>query len=595
MDTPVRVRYAPSPTGMQHIGGVRTALFNYFFARSQGGTFVLRVEDTDQTRFDPRALRDIYDTFEWLGIAADESPAVGGEHGPYVQSARIELYRNLADRLVEAGRAYWDYTSAKRDHDTEASTDGGDTEASGDGEASGDASEAGSDGDASAAGPAGGHGERADAPSASAGYTYEGRQLPAETIAEYQAAGVQPVLRLLVPAEGTSEFEDLVLGRIKRKHKDLPPDPILLKSDGFPTYHLANVIDDHLMGITHVLRAQEWVPSTPLHLLIYEAFGWEPPRFAHLPMVMGKDGSKLSKRHGATSLIEFRRQGYLPEAITNYISMLGWAYDDSREFFTRRELEELFSIEKINKAPAVFDYKKLDWYNGHYIRECDDERLVELLMPYIQEAGWAAAAPSESSSTGPAIGTRQGASSPDAGSAGVAAGPNAIGTREGATAPSDSSSPADRARLAALLPLIKERLKTLADVTDLLRFVYEDVTQWSLDDLIPKKAGATDALQWLDAAAEVLKNQPLPPAGDEAAEEAHTEALRQAAEEQGTKLGNLMMPLRVAVTGSRVSPPLVGSIRELGMDEALRRIAGARAVLEAATTGNADENTRSTT
>jgi len=492
---------------MQHIGGVRTALFNYFFTRSQGGAFVLRVEDTDQTRFDPRALQDIYDTFAWLGIAADESPAAGGSYAPYVQSERLEHYREHADRLVAAGRAYWDYTSAKRDTDAEIA---GDAE------------------------------PKTDAGVASAGYTYEGRDLTPEQVAEYQAAGVQPVLRLLVPAEGKTEFEDMVLGRIKRKHKDLPPDPILLKSDGYPTYHLANVIDDHHMAITHVLRAQEWVPSTPLHLLIYEAFGWEPPRFAHLPMVMGKDGSKLSKRHGATSLIEFRRQGYLPEAITNYISMLGWAYDDSREFFTRSELEELFSIEKINKAPAVFDYKKLDWYNGHYIRECDDERLVDLLLPYIQEAGW----------------------------------------------------DTDRERLAALLPLIKERLKTLADVTELLRFVYADVTEWALEDLIPKKATPADTLRWLDSATEVLKTEPLPAAGDEAAEEAHNEALRQAAEEQETKLGNLMMPLRVAITGSRISPPLVGSIRELGMDEALRRIEGARAVLEAAADEYPETNTQ---
>ena len=324
MKSTVRVRYAPSPTGMQHIGGVRTALFNYFFARSNGGTFVLRVEDTDQTRFDPRALQDIYDTFAWLGVSADESPAAGGAYGPYVQSERLDVYREYAEKLVAAGRAYWDYTSAKREHDDDSS----------------------------------------GADAFAGGYNYEGRDLSDAQIAEYRAAGVKPVLRLLVPAEGKAEYEDLVLGTVKRKHKDLPADPILMKSDGFPTYHLANVIDDHLMGITHVLRAQEWVPSTPMHLLIYQAFGWEPPRFAHLPMVMGKDGSKLSKRHGATSVIEFRRKGYLPEAVTNYITMLGWSYDDSREFFTREELEELFSVEKINKAPAVFDYKKLDWYNG---------------------------------------------------------------------------------------------------------------------------------------------------------------------------------------------------------------------------------------
>lgn len=482
---------------MQHIGGVRTALFNYFFARATGGTFVLRIEDTDRTRFDPRALEDIYDTFSWLGIGADESPAAGGAHGPYVQSERLELYTRYAEELVQAGRAYWDYTSAKRDHDTAADGDSG-------------------------------------------GYNYEGRDLTVAQVEEYRAAGVKPVLRLLVPADGKTEFEDLVLGRIKRKNKDLPPDPILVKSDGYPTYHLANVVDDHLMEITHVLRAQEWVPSTPLHLLIYQAFGWEPPRFAHLPMVMGKDGSKLSKRHGSTSVIEFRRQGYLPEAITNYISMLGWSYDDSREFFTREELEQLFSVEKINKAPAVFDYKKLEWYNGQYIRRCDDRRLVDLLMPYLQESGWA---------------TGDGGSDAAAG---------------------------DRERLTALLPLIKERLKLLSDVTTLLRFVYEDIRQWSPEDLIPKKATAADALRWLDAATAVLREYELPAAGDEAAEEAYNDALRAAAEEQETKLGNLMMPLRVAITGSRVSPPLIGSIRELGLDEALRRIAGARAVLAAA-------------
>lgn len=506
----VRVRYAPSPTGMQHIGGVRTALFNYLFARSRGGIFVLRIEDTDRTRFDPRALQDIYDTFAWLGIGADESPAAGGEAGPYVQSERLEVYRRYADELVQAGRAYWDYTSTPRDAAGAEATD---------------ADEAAAEGNEVAA---------------PAAYNYEGRELSPEQIEDYRSAGVKPVLRLLIPAEGATEFNDMVLGRIKRKHKDLPPDPILLKSDGFPTYHLANVVDDHLMGITHVLRAQEWVPSTPLHLLIYRAFDWEPPQFAHLPMVMGKDGSKLSKRHGATSVVEFRRQGYLPEAITNYLAMLGWSYDDSREFFSREELEELFSVEKINKAPAVFDYRKLDWYNGQYIRQCEDERLVELLLPYLQEAGWAA-----------------GKRAADAG-------------RE------------DRERLQALLPLIRERLKQLSDVTVLLRFVYEGVTNWPLEELIPKKASAAEALRWLDAAAGVLDSRGLPEPGDAAGEDALDEALREAADEQGTKLGNLMMPLRVAVTGSRVSPPLVGSIRELGMEEARRRIAGARAVLQSA-------------
>jgi glutamyl-tRNA synthetase len=476
---------------MQHIGGVRTALFNYFFARSRGGAFILRVEDTDQSRFHPDALQDIYDTFSWLGITPDEGPHAGGEYGPYVQSERLDLYRRYTEELIAAGRAYRDYTSAPRAEKGAAAGEGAE----------------GAEG---------------------APYNYEGRDLSPEQIRAYQEAGVKPVVRLLVPREGGTEFEDLVLGRIKRKNKDLPPDPILVKSDGYPTYHLANVIDDHLMEITHVLRAQEWVPSTPLHLLIYEAFQWEPPQFAHLPMVMGKDGSKLSKRHGSTSVIEFRRQGYLPEAITNYITLLGWSYDDSREFFTREELEELFSVEKINKAPAVFDYRKLDWFNGQYLRGLPEERLLEDLLPYVEAAGWTARPAGE----------------------------------------------IDRARLRALLPLIRERLKLLSDVVPLTRFLYEDVTSWNAEDLIPKKATAGDALRWLDAGWKVVEEQGT------ADEENLDQALRDTADQLETKIGNLLMPLRVAITGSSVSPPLVGSIRELGLEKSRERVAGARSVLE---------------
>ncbi len=481
MANQVRVRYAPSPTGMQHIGGIRTALFNYFFARSSGGQFILRIEDTDQTRFAPDALRDIYETFDWLGLRPDEGPRAGGDRGPYTQSERVDVYRRYADTLVQNGNAYWDYSSGKQE------------------------------------------GDETRRP-----YEYEGRDLTDKQISEYQERGVQPVLRLLVPTDGATEFTDLVLGRIKRKNKDVPPDPILMKSDGFPTYHLANVVDDHLMEISHVLRAQEWVPSTPLHLLLYNAFGWEPPQYAHLPMVMGKDGSKLSKRHGATSVIEFRNGGYLAEAITNYVTMLGWAFDDSREFFTLAELETLFAVERINKAPAVFDYKKLDWYNGQYIRSLEDDDLLARLLPYVQERNWISAEPTV----------------------------------------------AERERLASLLPLIRERLKKLSDVGELLAFTYRTVDAWSVDDLIPKNSVAADALRYLDEAWAVLKKTGLEN------EEKVDDALRDVASRLDTKLGNIMMPLRVAVTGSRISPPLVGSIRVLGLEETERRVAGARSVLQ---------------
>ncbi|MFP4330912.1 MAG: glutamate--tRNA ligase [Spirochaetaceae bacterium] len=477
----VRVRYAPSPTGLQHIGGVRTALFNYFFARSRGGAFILRVEDTDQKRYDPRALEDIFQTFSWLGLSWDEGPEAGGPHEPYFQSQRTELYRSYAEALLESGNAYHCYTSNMQQEE-EASSGEEDKK--------------------------------------KGGYDRSSRDLSEEQRKAYEAEGITPVVRLRVPLEGTTEIEDLVLGRIRKKNKDLPPDPILLKSDGYPTYHLANVVDDHLMGITHVLRAQEWVPSTPIHVLIYRALGWEPPTFCHLPMVMGKDGQKLSKRHGSTSVVDFRKQGYLPEAIINYISLLGWAYDDSREFFTREELEELFDVAKLNKAPAVFDYRKLDWFNGQYIRRRSEADLAQLCLPYMQEAGL-------------------------------------IG---------ENPSAEERSRFEGMMPLIRERLNLLSEAPGLLRFLYEEISRYDLDDLVPKKLDAAEALRYLTLSRQIIEEMQ----GSE--EQALEERFRREAEAMDAKLGNLLMPLRVALTGSRVSPPLFGSIAFLGWEESLRRI-----------------------
>ena len=484
----VRVRYAPSPTGLQHIGGVRTALFNYFFARAEGGSFILRIEDTDQKRYDERALRDIFETFSWLGLTWDEGPEVGGPQEPYFQSQRTELYRKYAQSLLDSGNAYYCYTSDKQQEE-EAGT---------------------------------------EEQKKKGGYDRSSRDLTPEQRAEYAAQGITPVVRLRVPLEGSTEVEDLVLGRIKKKNKDLPPDPILLKSDGFPTYHLANVVDDHLMEITHVMRAQEWVPSTPIHVLIYHALGWEPPTFCHLPMVMGKDGQKLSKRHGSTSLVDFRKEGYLPEAIINYISLLGWAYDDHREFFTREELEKLFDVNKLNKAPAVFDYKKLGWFNGQYIRKRTTEELAELLLPYMQEAGLI----------------------------------------------SDDPSAEERSRFEGMMPLIQERLTLLSEVPQLLRFLYEDVSGYAPEELIPKKLDAEQTLRYLKRSREILEEMQ----GSE--EEALEERFREEAEALEAKLGNLLMPLRVALTGSRVSPPLFGSMAFLGWEESLKRIDRAIALLE---------------
>jgi glutamyl-tRNA synthetase len=324
----------------------------------------------------------------------------------------------------------------------------------------------------------------------------------------------------MVPLEGKTTFHDVLMGDITRRNSDVNPDPILLKSDGFPTYHLANVIDDHLMGITHIMRAQEWIPSGPLHVLLYEAFGWEPPVYCHLPMVMGKDGQKLSKRHGSTAVRDFREKGYLPEALTNYVSMVGWSYDGEREFFTKDELCELFSLEKINKAPGVFDYKKLDWYNGMYIRQKSDEELTDLLLPYLKREGFI-----ENEPTGE-----------------------------------------DMDKVGALVPIVKERLKVLSDVVDMSRFLFTDIEVPEVASLLPKKQDAATTLHVLERVRPLLGE--LEEKGDESIEE----ALVALANELGVKVNGVFMPIRVAVTGSSVSPPLFDSIRVLGLETALIRI-----------------------
>ena len=478
----VRVRYAPSPTGLQHIGGVRTALFNYFFARSSGGSFILRIEDTDRERYNDRSLQDIHDTFSWLGIRWDEGPGVGGDYGPYVQSERSELYREYAQTLIDSGDAYHAYDTAQELLSAREEQEG-----------------------------------------KGSGYDRRFRDMPEDEKEEYRNRGIEPVVRFKVPLDGSTTFHDSVLGEVTWANEDLNPDPVLLKSDGFPTYHLANVVDDHLMEISHIMRAQEWIPSAPLHVLIYQALGWEPPEFCHLPMVMGDDGQKLSKRHGATSLLEFRSAGYLPDAIINYVSRLGWSYDDKREIFSRAELEGLFSLKKINKAPAIFDYKKLEWLNGVYLRELSPDALYDAVLPFMQEAGTVGDPP----------------------------------TDEHAQILRDA------------IPLIQERLKYLKDAPIMLGFLFGEPAAYGPEDLLPKKLTAEETLGILQAVKPILRAVPG------LSDEENEQKFRSMADELGTKLGNLLMPIRIALTGSRVSPPLFGSIRLLGAESAIKRIEAA--------------------
>jgi len=477
----VRVRYAPSPTGLQHIGGVRTALFNYFFAKSMGGKFILRVEDTDRERFSEESLQDLYDTLSWLGIDWDEGPVKGGPYGPYVQSERTDLYRKYADRLVDNGKAYHCFCTTERLNNLR---------------------------------------EVQKKEKKNYGYDRHCRNLSKDEVSKKLSEGVKSVIRLKVPLEGKTSFNDLILGTITRKNKDISPDPVLLKSDGYPTYHLANVIDDHLMKISHILRAQEWIPSGAMHIILYNAFGWDPPVYCHLPMVMGKDGQKLSKRHGSTSVVDFRERGYLPEAIINYVTMVGWAYDDSREFFTKEELEKLFSLEKINKAPGVFDYKKLEWFNGQYIRKKSEAEIIEAVLPYLKKDGII----------------------------------------------SEDVSETEMTIIKNMMGFMTERLHFISDISELSRFLFKDIDAYTLTDLIPKKMDFAGTLNVLKGVRSLLEDF------ETRTDEENEVLFRQKSEEMDVKLGSLLMPLRVAISGSKVSPPIFESLRLLGSKKALERI-----------------------
>jgi len=490
----IRDRYAPSPTGLQHVGGIRTALFNYLFARSRGGAFVLRMEDTDRTRFDESFVQNLYDTFDWLGIRWDEGPDTGGAFAPYVQSERTDLYKKHAQKLLDDGRAYRCFCTPERIEQVRK--------------------------------------EREAARSSETGYDRLCRQIPAGEAAQRARAGDVHTVRLKIPLGETTRFSDHLLGKIEWKNDDVNPDPVLLKSDGFPTYHLANVVDDHLMEITHVLRAQEWLASTPLHVIMYRAFGWEAPEFCHLPMVMGQDGKKLSKRHGATSIDEFRKQGYLPEALINYVALLGASYEDGRDIYGLRELEGLFSQDKLNKAPAIFDYKKLEWFNGQYIRMKGDRELAGLCLPAAIASGLF-------------------------GKAG------------------DEPSAEQRELFEAAMPLVRERLVFLHEAAEKIGYLFAEPPLPAAEEFIPKKSGRDDAARFLRLGAEMIR--PIAQARDDAAAEAF---VKEHAEKNAVKLGDLMMPLRVAITGSRVSPPLFGSVRLLGAERSMMRVERALRLLE---------------
>lgn len=341
----VRTRYAPSPTGFMHVGNLRTALYEYLVAKSQNGTFVLRIEDTDQERYVEGAVDVIYNTLKTAGMQHDEGPDVGGEFGPYVQSERKDMYLPYAEQLIKEGKAYRCFCTKERLEKLQETSEFG-------------------------------------------GYDRHCRDLPQEEIDKLLEQGVPYVIRQKMPLEGKTTFTDAVFGEITVDNSELQ-DQILIKTDGYPTYNFANVIDDHTMGITHVVRGCEYLSSTPKYNLLYDTFGWEIPTYIHLPLIMGKneDGSvsKLSKRHGSTGFEDLVEQGYLPQAIINYIALLGWCPKDNQEIFTMEQLQQSFSIDGISKSPSVFDYDKLLWMNGEYIKAMSEEEFTNYAMPFYKE------------------------------------------------------------------------------------------------------------------------------------------------------------------------------------------------------------------
>lgn len=473
--TPVRTRFAPSPTGFMHIGNLRTALYEFLIARSLGGAFILRIEDTDQERLVEGSVEVIYRTLRQVGLLHDEGPDIGGPFGPYVQSERRHIYRPFAEQLVRDGKAYYCFCSKERLDSLKEQ-----------------------------------EGEHAGF----GGYDRHCRDLPAEETARLLASGTPHVIRQKMPLDGTTTFEDAVFGAITVNNSELE-DQVLLKSDDFPTYNFANVVDDHVMQITHVVRGSEYLSSTPKYNLLYEAFGWEIPTYVHLPLIIGKDGRKLSKRHGSTSFEALVAEGYLPEAIVNYIALLGWCPADNQEVFTLDELCRVFSISGISKSPSVFDYDKLNWFNGEYLRAMDTASFLGLIGPVLEQVF-------------------------------------------------DSQS-FDEGLLAELL---QPRLIRLAQIPEMVGFLTKR-QEYSLDLFYNKKSKSSPELaaQVLPAAIELLAGLP------EWTRLSIHDGLLQLAARMEIKNGQLMWPVRIAASGQEVTPGgAVEILTILGRPEALARL-----------------------
>jgi glutamyl-tRNA synthetase len=489
--TPVRVRFAPSPTGYLHIGGARTAIYDWLLAQKTGGRFILRIEDTDRNRLVPDSLTDITASLRWLGLEWDEGPEKGGEYGPYFQSERLELYQRYAQQLIDADQAYPCYCSTERLQELR---------------------------------------QTQEKTKVKVGYDRHCRNLTPAERAGLDASGAKKVIRFKTPLDGQTIVKDEIRGEMVFENSTLE-DLVLIKSDGYPTYHFANVVDDRQMRITHVLRGDEWIASTPIHVLLYQAFGWEPAKFAHLSIFLAPNGKgKLSKRHGATSVKEYREQGYLPEALFNCLLFLGWNPGTEQELFTKTEAIEQFSLERVNASPVRFSFDKLLWFNGVYLRSLSPDDLARRCLPYLQQADILP----------------------------------------------DPCPPERLAYLVTLMPLVRERLKLLTDVVEWTEFFLRDeIPVPSCEALIPKKLDQARTIQVLEAIRAALTGVP-----DQFTVPEIEPILHALPEQLALKMGEVFMPLRVAVSGRTATPGMYEMLAALGKERVLQRIAKALAVLK---------------
>lgn len=485
--TKYRVRFAPSPTGELHIGGARTALYNYLIAKQSGGAFILRIEDTDQARKVAGSVERIFEAISWLGLDIDEGPNEGGKYGPYVQSERLERYRKAAYELVEKDAAYVCFCAPARLKEVRA---------------------------------------RQEAEKLPPRYDRHCRALSQDEVTKLRSEGHSAVIRQKVPATGKTSFTDRIRGRIEIENSELD-DSVLLKSDGFPTYHLAHVVDDHAMDINLVIRGEEWVPSTPKHLLLYEAFGWEVPEFAHVPQLLAKDRSKLSKRHGAVSVHEFREQGILPEALLNYLALLGWNPGDERELFTLDELVEEFSLDRVMKSGAIYDEEKLLWMNGLYIRKISAEELTEKLTPALERQF--------------------------------------------------GGETLKNVNLTKAVASVQDRMRTLREAGELMEFFFRPPGALSKELLVHEKLRTEQVRSGLAFAHALLRG-----VGER---DLHAEKLKVHFLQEIRKAGKgnleVLWPMRVALTGRKASPDVFDVAEALGRAESLSRIERALHALKA--------------